>query len=178
MLEREPHASWGEGEFAPAPGPCALWNIMWNKTGRRVHSPWHSHPGVPKRREYSHRPRSHGHKRQGRASANCHLGTRAIGDRRVRLLTVNLNADESKPGSCAVRGKAAAEPSENREISQTCDRTPRIIYTCRTKMHVCATPCGPTTMGAFQLLLLSRTRRLCARSGNKPRMTTRTRRLG
>lgn len=175
MLEREPHASWGEGEFAPAPGPTPLWNIMWNKTGRRVHSPWHSHPGVPKRREYSHRPsRSHGHEDVLPIQAD----SIRFGDRRVRLLTVNLNADESKPGSCAVRGKAAAEPSENREISQTCDRTPRIIYTCRTKMHVCATPCGPTTMGAFQLLLLSRTRRLCARSGNKPRMTTRTRRLG
>jgi len=152
-------------------------NVELYKTGRRVHSPWHSHPGVPKRREYSHRPsRSHGHE-----DVPIQADSIRFGDRRVRLLTVNLNADESKPGSCAVRGKFRERPLRSRARTARSRRrvtTPRIIYTCRTKMHVCATPCGPTTMGAFQLLLLSRTRRLCARSGNKPRMTTRTRRLG
>jgi len=133
MLEREPHASWGEGEFAPAPGPTPLWNIMWNKTGRRVHSPWHSHPGVPKRREYSHRPsRSHGHE-----DVPIQADSIRFGDRRVRLLTVNLNADESKPGSCAVRGKAAAEPSENREISQTCDDAENYLHMQNQNACVC-----------------------------------------
>ena len=126
MLEREPHASWGEGEFAPAPGPTPLWNIMWNKTGRRVHSPWHSHPGVPKRREYSHRPsRSHGHEDVLPIQAD----SIRFGDRRVRLLTVNLNADESKPGSCAVRGKFRERPLRSRARTARSRRrvtTPRI----------------------------------------------------
>jgi hypothetical protein len=60
-----------------------------------------------------------------------------FGDRRVRLLTVNLNADESKPGSCAVRGKAAAEPSENREISQTCDDAENYLHMQNQNACVC-----------------------------------------
>ena len=89
-----------------------------NKTGRRVHSPWHSHPGVPKRREYSHRPsRSHGHE-----DVPIQADSIRFGDRRVRLLTVNLNADDLKTGELRRARKACcAEPSENREISQTCD---------------------------------------------------------
>lgn len=133
------------GGVAPAPGPTPLLNIMWNKTGRRVHSPWHSHPGVPKRREYSHRPRSHGHKRQGRASANCHLGTRAIGDRRVRLLTVNLNADESKPGELrrARKGRCGADRRAREPRSQTRDGPSNYLIstTCRINVEPNACVC-------------------------------------
>ena len=82
-------------------------------------------------------PSQQGTRPRGRADSS--RFDNAFGDRRVRLLTVNLNADESKPGSCAVRGKAAAEPSENREISQTCDDADNYLH--MQNQNACDNPC-------------------------------------
>jgi len=53
----------------------------------------------------------------------CQLPSRAIGDRRVRLLTVNLNADESKPGELrrARKGRCGADRRAREPRSQTRD---------------------------------------------------------